>query len=276
MESEEIMMLPAVVDKTMKHLVHSLNTRTSNIVSIYLYGSVALQDYIEGSSDIDFIAFVREPLTKSDIQTIAEAHEEVEAQIANTGLMGTYLLLDDLANIRNEINAQLTYFDKQTNTQGKGADLNPITWWILKDQGIRIYGSEITFNYELDVASLCQYVIHNLNSYWVGWITRLEDKLQLVHAQEQDINVEHLDQAIEWCTLGMLRQLYTLKEHDITSKIGAGFYGIHHVPGKWHGLIEEAIAIKRLQPTRLYQSQTERLTDLIDLLKFIHVEANRV
>jgi hypothetical protein len=269
-------MLPALVDKTMEQLSHSLNTRTSNIVSLYLFGSVALKDYIEGSSDIDFIAFVRKPLTQSDIQAIVEAHQEVEAEIPDTDMMGTYLLLSDLTNIHNEISPQLTYFDKQTNTNGRGADLNPITWWILKNHGIRVYGSEIAFNYDLDVDSLCKYVIHNLNSYWVGWITRLEGKLQLVHAQEQEINVEQLDQAIEWCTLGMLRQLYTLKEHDITSKVGAGFYGILHVPSQWHGLIEEAIAIKRLQPNRFYQSQMERLTDLIDLLKFIHLEVNRV
>lgn len=100
--------------------------------------------------------------------------------------------------------------------------------------------------------------------------------MRLVHAQEQEINIAQLDYAIEWCTLGMLRQFYTLKEHDITSKIRAGYYGIHHVPGKWHGLIEEAIAIKRLQANRYYQSQTERLTDLIALLRFIHLEANSV
>lgn len=269
-------MLPALVEKTMSQLASSLKARTSNIVSIYLYGSVALKDYIEGSSDIDFIVVVREPITHSEILAIIEAHKEVEEAIPNTDIMGTYLLLDELTNNHTDISPLLTYFDKQINTNGRGADLNPIKWWILKKQGIRVYGSEITFRYDLEVDSLIQYVINNTNSYWVGWITRLEEKLQLVLAQEQEINVEQLDYAIEWCTLGMLRQLYTLKEHEITSKVGAGIYGIHHVPDKWCGLIEEAIAIKRLQPNRLYRSQTERLTDLIALLRFIHLEANRV
>lgn len=61
--SEEITMLPSLVEKTMYLLCSSLNARISNIESVYLYGSVALKDYIEGSSDIDFLAIVRNPLT---------------------------------------------------------------------------------------------------------------------------------------------------------------------------------------------------------------------
>lgn len=116
----------------MSQLASSLKARTSNIVSIYLYGSVALKDYIEGSSDIDFIVVVREPLTHSEILAIIEAHKEVEEAIPNTDIMGTYLLLDELTNNHTDISPLLTYFDKQINTNGRGADLNPITWWILK------------------------------------------------------------------------------------------------------------------------------------------------
>ncbi|MBA2941128.1 DUF4111 domain-containing protein [Paenibacillus sp. CGMCC 1.16610] len=269
-------MVPALVEQTMHQLIHSLNTRTSNITAIYLYGSVALKDYIEGSSDIDFIAIVREPFSQTDVQAIIEAHKEVEAAIPNTDIMGAYILFEDLNRKQGDIKPLLTYFDKQIHRDGRGADLNPITWWIVKKHGIRVYGSEITFNYDLDKDTLLSYVINNLNSYWSGWITRLEQKLQTVLEAQQELESQQLDQAIEWCALGMLRQLFTLKEQDISSKVGAGRYGLQHVPDKWHGIIEEAIAIKRLQPNRLYSSQMERLTDLIALLKFIQLEANRV
>ncbi|MCU6793244.1 DUF4111 domain-containing protein [Paenibacillus sp. WQ 127069] len=269
-------MLPALVEKTMYLLCSSLNARISNIESVYLYGSVALKDYIEGSSDIDFLAIVRNPLTQSDIQAIVAAHEEVEVVIPNTGIMGAYILFDDLENKQNEISSLLTYYDKQINTNGLGADINPITWWILKKHGIKIYGTDLTFNYDLEIASLLEYVISNLNSYWVNWINRLEKKLSFDNLSEQDINVKQLDKAVEWCTLGMLRQLYTLKEHDITSKIGSGNYGITELPEKWNRLIHEAIAIKRLQTNRYYKSQIQRLTDLLAFLRFIHLEANHV
>lgn len=267
-------MLPALVEKTINRLCSLLSARTSNIESVYLYGSVALKDYIEGNSDIDFLAIVRKPLTQSDIQAILAAHEAVENEIPNTDIMGAYILLDDLGKEPNDISSLLTYYNKQLHTDGLGADINPITWWILKKHGIRVYGSDLTFNYDIEIDSLHGYVISNLNSYWVNWIDQLEKQLSLHNLSEHEINVEQLDEAIEWCTLGMLRQLYTLKEHDITSKIRSGIYGLKVLPQKWHGLVHEAMAIKQLKPNRYYITQIERLTDLIALLRFIHLEAN--
>jgi hypothetical protein len=273
---EEVNLLPALVEKTMNHLCSSLDAGTSNIESVYLYGSVALENYIEGSSDIDFLAVVRKPLTPTDIQVISAAHEQVEAEIPNTDLMGAYILLDDLGKKPRENTALLTYYNKQLHTNGFGADLNPITWWILKKHGIKIYGSNLTFDYDIEIDSLLEYVMGNLNSYWVSWIDRLEKQVSLNHLSEQKMNVEQLDEAIEWCTLGMLRQFYTLREHDITSKIGSGIYGMKELPVKWHKLIHEAVAIKQHKPDRYYASQQERLTDLAALLRFIHTEANRL
>jgi hypothetical protein len=269
-------MLPAVVENTMQKLCCSLNAHTSIIESIYLYGSVALGDYIEGSSDIDFLSIVRKPPNQSDSLAISEAHNEIEAVIPNTDIMGAYLLLNDLGKPLSEISSILTYYDKQIHTNGRGADINPITWWILKKHGIRIYGTELVFNYQLEIKPLVRYVINNLNSYWVNWIDRLDKQLSLNNCSDQGIIVEQLDEAVEWCILGMLRQLYTIRELDITSKIRAGVYGMKNLPEQWHRLIHEAIAIKKHQPNRSYTSQIERLTDLVTLLRFIHFEANRI
>ncbi|OPH59034.1 hypothetical protein BC351_22160 [Paenibacillus ferrarius] len=268
-------MLPEIVEKTMNRLCEALEARTSSVESVYLYGSVALNDYIEGTSDIDFVAIVRKPLTQLEIQSIMAAHEEVERELPNADIMGAYILLEDVGKKPNEMNTFVAYFNKRLHTDGSGADINPITWWILKKHGIRIYGSAVAFHYEIDLASLLAYVKGNLNSYWVNWIDRLEKQLSFDNVLEDVTYIEQLDKAIEWCTLGMLRQWYTLKERDITSKIGAGNYGIQQLPEKWHGLIQEAIAIKRLEPSRYYLSQKERLTDLVALLQYIHLDANR-
>ncbi|MHA6530795.1 nucleotidyltransferase domain-containing protein [Paenibacillus sp. BAC0078] len=232
-------MLPQVVERTMNTLCDSLSVNNSNIISVYIYGSVALGDYIEGSSDIDFIAILCEPLNMSDIQAISAAHKEVENEFPQ-------------------------------------ADINPITWWILKNHGIKVYGSEQSFNYEIEIKSLLGYVIDNLNYYWVTWIERLEKQLTLKSLSDQDSVTKQLDESVEWCTLGMLRQLYTIKEHKIKSKVEAGYYGITTVPQQWHRLIYEAINIKRLRPERYYCSNEKRLTDLVALLRYIHLEANRV
>ncbi|MFX3634691.1 MAG: nucleotidyltransferase domain-containing protein [Candidatus Pristimantibacillus sp.] len=269
-------MLPVLVEKTMNSLCDSLNTSTSNIESIYLYGSVALNDYIEGSSDIDFLAIVKETPTESDIKAILAAHEKVEFEIPNTNMMGAYILQDEIGKNPTAIKPLLTYYNKKLHTNGSGTDINPITWLILQQHGIKIYGSEQSFSYDIEIDSLIKYVINNLNSYWVNWIERLEQQLSSDSLSEQDIDMKQMDEAVEWCTLGMLRQLYTLQEHGITSKTGAGLYGVTQLPEKWYGLIHEAILINQRKPTRYYFSQLERLTDLVSLLKFIHEEANRL
>ncbi|WP_019909813.1 nucleotidyltransferase domain-containing protein [Paenibacillus sp. HW567] len=266
-------MLPQVVERTMKKLCDSLSVKNFNIAAVYIYGSVALGDYIEGSSDIDFIAILREPLNISDIQAISAAHREVENVFPQADIMGAYLLDNDLGKPQSEISPLITYYNKHVHSNGYGADINPITWWTLKNHGIKVFGSEQSLNYEVEIKSLLGYVIDNLNNYWVTWIERLEKQLLL---SDQERFTKQLDESVEWCTLGMLRQLYTIKEHNIKSKVEAGYYGITTVPQHWHRLIYEAINIKRLRPERYYCSNEKRLTDLVALLRYIHLEANRV
>jgi hypothetical protein len=65
-----------------------------------------------------------------------------------------------------------------------------------------------------------------------------------------------------------------LKEHDITSKCRAGEYGIRTLPERWHDLIDEAIRIKRCKPIASHRPFRERLHELVELLRYIHLVAN--
>lgn len=269
-------MLPPVVERIMRTLCDALSMNNSNIESVYIYGSIALGDFIEGSSDIDFITILREPPNMSEIQNISAAHKAVENEFPYTDIMGAYLLEKDMGKPHSEIGSIVTYYNKQLHSDGYGADINPITWWILKNNGIKVYGSEQSLNYEVAIKNLTKFVIENLNTYWVSWIDKLEQQLTVISSSDQESITTQIDEAVEWCTLGMLRQLYTLKEHDIKSKIQAGYYGITTIPEQWHELIYEAISIKLLRPDRYYNSNQVRLTDLVALLRYIHLEANRI
>lgn len=269
-------MLPITVERTMQALCQSLSLNYPNLLSVYLYGSVALGDYIEGSSDIDFIAVLKDPPSAASIQTIAAAHQEAATQFPQMEIMGAYVLESDLGMPHSHVHPLVTYYEGQLHTDGSGSDLNPITWWILKHHGVQVYGPPQPLKYEADMRTVVKYVIGNLNTYWAGWINRLD--LQLTSGSnlvpQMDVTAQ-LDEAVEWCTLGMLRQLYTVHKHDIKSKVEAGYYGIATVPAQWHDLINEAIHIKRRLPTRYYHSNEQRLIDLVTLLRYIQSEANR-
>lgn len=266
---------PPAVENKMGALRDLLVRSLPSLDSVYLYGSVALGDFIEGSSDIDFIAVLLEPPSPSDIETITSVHIEVERAFPETDVMGTYLLKDNLGKPPEAIGQAVTYYEKQVHTDGYGADLNPVTWWMIKHHGLVVYGSPDDPGYEIDADRLVRYVLGNMNGYWLGWIERLEAELATaVGGEGREIAADQLDFAVEWCALGMLRQLYTIRERDVVSKVGAGYYGIAAVPERWHGLIREAIAIKKLEPDRFYRSDVLRLEELVALLRYIHRIAN--
>ncbi|MCZ8511878.1 DUF4111 domain-containing protein [Paenibacillus filicis] len=265
-------MLPDKVEQTMSRLCAGLQSvLPDNLDSVYVYGSVALGAYIEGSSDIDFIAVLRRRITDSEYRAIAAAHHELEQTMPGTDIMGAYIRREDLGKPAHTMRPFPTYFSNRLHLDGTGADLNPVTWWILRRHGICVYGSNTPMTYSATAEELTEYTLYNMNTYWAGWIGRLEQ--QLVNS-EHNPAPEAVNEAVEWCVLGMLRQWYTLREHDVTSKIGAGEYGLERLPGRWHGLISEAIAIKRREPVRQDSAGPERLRELVELLRYLHQESN--
>lgn len=270
-------MLPSAVNQTLVRLCSALEIGLPGMIqSVYVYGSAALGAYIEQSSDIDFIAIVRSKLDATQIRAIAEAHAQLEQEQPGTDIMGAYLTREQIGQAAGTIGSVPAYFNNKLHTDGKGTDLNPVTWWILKHNGICAYGETIPFEYETPIEALIDYVLANMNSYWLGWVNRLADRLDSPESlQEHEETAKRLDEAVEWCTLGMLRQLYTIREHGVTSKLSAGEYGLRTMPERYHELIREAVAIKRREPLRYYSSQRKRLNDLVALLRTIHAECNR-
>jgi len=274
-----------VMDKVhaiMSSLCSELEARLPGMVeAVYLYGSTALGAYIEGSSDIDFIAVVNRPPSADDIAEIGRVHEAVESADPGVDIMGAYMVRGQLGQPFDPASPYPTYFNKRLHTDGTGADVNPVTWFILKHNGIRVYGQPVPLAFDVPDDELAAYVIANMNSYWAGWIDRLSEQSLRFGAETSGQPVpqatrEQLDWAVEWNVLGMLRQWFTIRERGVTSKTGAGAYGLDRLPECFHPLIREAIAIKRLLPERHYESQPERLRDLVQLLEWIRSDSNRL
>lgn len=171
-------MIPHNVTIIMEKLGNELQKRLGNkLTAIYLYGSTVLNAYIPGTSDIDFIVLVREPLSTTDLQEIREAHKEVERQFPGADIMGAYLLSEDLGEVSNKIAPYPTYYNKQFHPDSQGADINPVTWWILRSHGVCIFGQEVPLTYVTQAEELVRYTAANMSSYWVGWIGKLEERL---------------------------------------------------------------------------------------------------
>lgn len=89
---------------------------------------------------------------------------------------------------------------------------------------------------------LIRKMLQNLNTYWASF-TRQPGRMVWLWC----------DYGIQWAVLGVLRQFYTFREGDITSKSGAGEYALKQLPERWHRLIQEALNIRHETPGSLYR-----------------------
>ncbi|PUB11945.1 uncharacterized protein DUF4111 [Paenisporosarcina sp. OV554] len=146
------------------------------------------------------------------------------------------------------------------------SDFDPIIWWILKTRGIRILGTERhALNFDIQSTHLLSYVNGNMNSYWAERVKRMENS----SAELSNFPAEDIDEEIEWAVLGLLRQFYTLKEHDIISKLGAGEYALLHLPVEWYPIIKEAMNIRKGEKEIIFTSDKERIKMAIRFSKYI-------
>jgi hypothetical protein len=176
---------------------------------------------------------------------------------------GVYIMWEDIGKLQADDTNYPYYNDGKLSY---GAYFNPITWWILKTHGINMIGPEArTLRFEVDSQHLISYVSDNMNTYWAQRIQRIEGSIE----QLLQLPSEVIDFEIEWSVLGLLRQYYTLKERSIISKLGAGEYGLLHIPGEWHQIIKEAINVRKGGGMDLFISDEERIDMTLRFSKYI-------
>jgi hypothetical protein len=216
----------------------------------YLHGSIALGAFEPEWSDIDSVAILKRPLSDIDIQTVKNIHQELIISYDKWQLEVSYLLAEDLGQ---ESHPPRPNFHDGELSMGN-FEANDVTWWLLKHKGIAVYG-EIP-DFEVDWDRLIRKMHENMNSYWQSFKTDPRRLLWIFS-----------DYGIQWVVLGILRQYYSFCEQDITSKTGAGAYGIQRFPD-YQRIIQEAIRLRQ-NKARLYQNKFRRALDAYRFLQFI-------
>lgn len=242
-----------------------LNKQIPNTLEgLYLHGSIALNAYSEGSSDIDFIAVINRPLTELDVKEIANLHKALHQKYKETVMDGCYLLVEDVGKDESEIKNCLYVNEGKIRWSNEG--VNPITWWILKNKGITILGTSIdTYDFNVNDKILNDYILKNMNTYWAN---RLKARKRY---QSMSILLPNklIDLEVEWSITGMLRQFYTLQEREIVSKVEASKYALKKLPERWHNIIKDAISIREGSNIRYYKSKKQRINDMIQCMDYI-------
>ncbi len=257
--------IPESVQKVLGLYIKKCNDELPGLLAgLYLHGSIAIDGYIDGESDVDFVALTSRELTDKDINVLKGIHVNLAETCKSPQLDGIYVQSSNLA-------AEGFFYNE--GTFGKAVHNIPVTWWLLKNKGITLLGPAINeLPLHVTTEDLTEYVRKNMNEYWATRISALEQKEdQLIHYP-----VEQIEAEMEWTVLGLLRQFYTLKEKDIISKIAAGEYGLRELGPKWHGLIQEAIHIRKGRPERSFSTNEDRVNTMIQFAKGLIESCNKL
>lgn len=256
--------MPVSVQTVLNEYIALLHERLPNTLEgLYLQGSIALNAYVNDSSDIDFITVINRRLSEVEVRILSEIHKTIAGKYEKPEMDGVYIMWKDIGKLEAD-DDNYPYYNE--GTLGYGAYFNSITWWILKTNGVSIIGPEPSaLKFEIDSQHLVSYVIENMNTYWAGRVQRIENAM----GNKLYPPTSEIDDEIEWSVLGLLRQHYTLKEHDIISKLGAGEYALLHMPMEWHPIIKEAINIRKGMKIKIFTSDEERINMALQFSKYI-------
>ncbi|TYS50165.1 DUF4111 domain-containing protein [Bacillus infantis] len=224
---------------------------------LYIHGSAALGAYLPGKSDIDFIAVTKGILEQEEAGRLQKVHKDFATRHQYPELDGCYLVWDDLGSLSKELR-----YVYNGGELAEGVPFNPVMWRILKDQGIGLRGPDISdLSFPVREEDLAEYIRENSQSYWRKRTEAMKADPKRIMALPAEMIYEEL----EWSILGLLRQFYTIRENGITSKAGAGKYGLKHMPDKWHSVIELALLVRK-GDTPPAAPEQDVITDALQLM----------
>lgn len=228
----------------------------------YLHGSVALGAFNPRLSDLDFIAVTSRPATSTDLAALQAIHQTAARAHPKPPLSGSYLQWADIGN--TSLTSSRPKYDEGKLTRSIQLDTGWVTWHVLKTRGVALLGpAPDQLNIQVNWDELLADMRHNLNTYWASFVSRPPRMAWLL-----------ADYGVQWAVLGVLRQFYTFREREITSKTGAGEYALKCLPAHWHPIIHEAINIRAGQ-SRSYTSRLTRARDARALVKYVIETCNQ-
>jgi hypothetical protein len=264
--------IPEVIRPMLQDYLDQLEQQLPGLVeSVYLHGSIALDAFDEQRSDIDFIAFIKRTETSVETMDITKLytqlihiHQTLSKEYPRWLLEGSYLQGPYVGQRKPNL---LRYFSHHDNIL-LGAtgqyDTSPVTWWLLQHKGIALLGAEPReLPFMADWEAVRAYMRENINTYWASFTHKPPRMIRSLS-----------DEGVAWIVLGVLRQYYSFREHDITSKVWAGEYALKVLPSEWHDLIQDALDIRRGKKPRRYSSRFTRAYATIRFVRYVIDESN--
>lgn len=238
----------ALLNQLRSELEHIL---TTELLGLYLYGSLAGGDFDQQSSDIDFVVAVAEPLQRITVQRLRQMHEDL-ARSSRWGarLEGAYI---DREALRTHVAGERHPFinDDRPLSVAVLDESWVINRWQLRDQGLVVCGPPPAALIDPVSGEQMQAAMREELETWWRPLMRGSPKMQPRHYQS-------------FAILTMCRALFLFEHGRIASKPKAAEWAISSLDPEWRSLIDRASAW-RADPTvdRAALAQTNAFIQLV-------------
>lgn len=251
-------LIPRSVHNLMQVYLQQLNTHLPKnlIEGVYLYGSIALGAFDEKKSDIDFIVLLKRTATEQEVEIIKDIHNQLSKEDLGSRMDGMYIQTPDISK-GNEAMHPYPYCSEGVVKVGHW-DINHVTWWVLKNNGIVLLGTDIQ---ELKVSTEWEDFLgtlkYNINQYWYEKTKEIQDSLS--------------DEIVEAVTSTICRILHSLEYEQIISKKEALAKGLSMLPNVWHPLLKEGMRIRVLEKSpSLFDTENSRAEACRNFILYAH------
>ena len=217
------------------------------VIACAVGGSIALDAYRPGRSDIDVIAVLSDEwkdhcslmarlrllhLSQVPRLTVRAARGLGFSACCNT----VFVWQSEISRAVTEIHPVASHVGEVFDAQG-AFDVNPVIWKELIDGGISVRGGPVSdWSLDSEPGELRNWVARNVREYWAPLAESARGGRRTLSAG-----------AVEWCLLGPARMHYTLLTGEIISKEGAGRHALEAFPDH-SAIIEVALAQLRSDP----------------------------
>jgi hypothetical protein len=208
------------------------------IEGLYVVGSFALDDWQPGRSDIDVVAVMAEPATDEDFGLLRTMHALLAEHQPLPYIDGPCMAWADLVVPPGTGLHRPWTQAGELHHDGECFEINPVTWYTLARYGVTVRGADPEkLNIWHEVEERVRFVVDNLRTYWKQLAASVVSACEEPAASFEPV-------LFEWCALGALRLHYTAFTGDVTSKRGAGEYGIVVTPDYMHDTLRAALEVR--------------------------------
>ncbi|WP_309650216.1 aminoglycoside adenylyltransferase domain-containing protein [Nocardioides sp.] len=233
------------------------------VTGLYLRGGTGFGEWVPGQSDVDFVATLAHRPDGAAVEALRVAHEQVAAAHPDVAFDGVHVLVADLADPPADCPDVPIVLGRLFEGEGVLHEA-VVVWHELAWHGVQVCGPPIA---ELGVWTsqevLLAFTRDNLDTYWRGSAEALTAMPSEGAGEE----------GCCWCVLGVTRLHHLLVTGEMTTKSGAGRWGLSAYPERFHRVLREALRIRedihRVEGSEYADDRAARGRDTAELTAWV-------